>query len=330
MLGVFIGRFQPMHSGHIEALKEASSKCSHLLILIGSADACISIKNPWSYNERKAAIEVVLKQYFSNFSILPVNDYPYNDSEWVTDVRNTVDSVKEKVGWGKVALFGHYKKGNDYLNWFPEYIFYNIESKVDINATKIRESLFKENSPYLKQTVLDDFKYYEKEKELFKNYPFPETLNFNCGDAILECQGNIVLVKRKNSPGMGAWALPGGFRNVTDKSFKDCAIRELIEETGVKVPEKVLKGSIVGTKLFDSNTRSFGIPRNTLAVYIRIDLDNDGKLPKLKPADDAADAQWFTLHEVLNSLPLYDDHKSIISTMTGVSPLPAYLNAIYH
>ena len=66
------------------------------------------------------------------------------------------------------------------------------------------------------------------------------------------------------------------FRSNSNETFLDCAVRELIEETNIRVPEKVLRGSIVKTELFDSPKRSFGIPRNTLAVYFRINPDPDG------------------------------------------------------
>ena len=85
-----------------------------------------------------------------------------------------------------------------------------------------------------------------------------------------------LLIRRKHDPFAGSWALPGGFKNNKESSL-DCAFRELTEETNVRVAEKVLRGSIVQTKLFDDPNRGMGIPRNTLAVHIRIDLNFDNK-----------------------------------------------------
>jgi bifunctional NMN adenylyltransferase/nudix hydrolase len=184
--------------------------------------------------------------------------------------------------------------------------------------------MFETEDSEMPSTVLDDYKYYQKENALFANYPFPETLNFNCSDAVLECQGHILLIRRKWAPGRGAYALPGGFRN-RQESFLDCAIRELQEETNVRVPEKVLRGSIVKTELFDDPKRSFGIPRNSLAVYMRINPDPDGKLPRANGADDAAECKWIPLTDALNRIELYDDHKAIISKVTGVMPMPAFV-----
>ncbi len=325
MVGVFIGRFQPLHSGHIAALSQAASRCKHLVILVGSADACRSVKNPWSYEDRKYMIEKAMRSAgVNNVRILPLNDYPYNDPQWITDVRETVESVKEYTEYGKITLFGHWKEGNDYLRWFPDWNFQDLQATVHMNATQVRERMFRESDPAMPLFVKNDWDYYEAEKQKFASYPFPETLNFNCGDAVVECQGYVLLVQRGKTPGRGTWALPGGFKNRAE-TFRDCAFRELMEETTIKVPEKVLRGSLVKEQLFDSPKRSFGINRNTLAIYVRIQPDQDGGLPKVKAADDAMACKWVPLNEALNYLELYDDHKSIISSLPGVMPRPAYL-----
>lgn len=318
--GIFIGRFQPIHQGHIHAIGIAASQVDKLYILIGSANACRSIRNPWTYDERKKMIySMIWSKRFSNVEVIPLNDHPYNDTQWIADIRATVDHYN----MGTPTLFGHMKEGNNYLNWFPDWKFKDVEAQHNVNATSIRQSMYETDSPEMPRTVRDDFKYYENETARFANYPFPETLNFNCGDAVVECQGHVLLIRRKHAPGAGAWALPGGFKN-RDESFLDCAVRELREETNIRVPEKVLRGSIVKTELFDSPARSFGIPRNTLAVYFRISPNPDGSLPRANGADDAAECKWFPLTQVLNTLELYDDHAAIISKVTGVVPMPAF------
>jgi bifunctional NMN adenylyltransferase/nudix hydrolase len=318
--GIFIGRFQPVHHGHIHALGVAASQVQKLYILVGSANACRSIKNPWTFDERKQMLALKLHaERITNYEIIPLNDYRYSDTQWMSDVRATI----EHYNMGSPILFGHMKEGNDYLKWFPELKFKSIEAQYQINATMIREEMFKNDDPLMPETVRGDYAFYQKEKQLFKDYPFPETLNFNCSDAILECQGHVLLIQRKFSPGRGAWALPGGFRNQRE-TFLDCAIRELIEETNVRVPEKVLRGSIVKTELFDDPRRSFGIPRNTMAVYMRISPNPDYSLPRANGADDAALCKWVPLTDALNNIEMYDDHKDIISKVTGVMPMPAF------
>lgn len=318
--GIFIGRFQPVHQGHVHSIGVAASQVDTLYILVGSANQCRSIKNPWTYQERVQMLRKKLRNAnISNYEVLPLNDYRYSDSQWMSDVRATV----EHYDMGTPILFGHMKEGNDYLTWFPDWKFKSIESDYKINATQVRQRMFDLNDPDMPETVRDDYAFYQKEKQTFANYPFPETLNFNCSDAILECQGHVLLIQRKFAPGRGAWALPGGFRNQRE-TFLDCAIRELIEETNVRVPEKVLRGSIVKTELFDDPSRSFGIPRNTMAVYMRINPNPDFSLPRANGADDAALCKWVPLTDALNTIQMYDDHKDILSKVTGVNPMPAF------
>ena len=318
--GIFIGRFQPVHQGHIHALGIAASQVEKLYILVGSANQCRSIKNPWTFQERVQMLRNKLRNAnISNYEILPLNDYRYSNSQWMSDVRATVEHYQ----MGVPTLFGHMKEGNNYLTWFPDWPFKSIEAQYNTNATAVRQRMFDLNDPDMPETVRDDYAFYQKEKVTFANYPFPETLNFNCSDAILECQGHVLLIQRKFAPGRGAWALPGGFRNQRE-TFLDCAIRELIEETNVRVPEKVLRGSIVKTELFDDPSRSFGIPRNTMAVYMRINPNPDFSLPRANGADDAALCKWVPLTDALNNIEMYDDHKDIVSKVTGVMPMPAF------
>ncbi|MBN1769428.1 MAG: NUDIX hydrolase [Prolixibacteraceae bacterium] len=128
-------------------------------------------------------------------------------------------------------------------------------------------------------------------------YPRPAV----CADAIIVAKENgsisILLIKRKNNPYKGKWALPGGFVDM-DEDLPDACMRELKEETGLE-----------GIALHQF--ASFGKPgrdprgRTISVVYWGIIYT---KLT-LSANDDAAEAQWFEL----NSLPpLAFDHQKII------------------
>ncbi len=53
-------------------------------------------------------------------------------------------------------------------------------------------------------------------------------------DIVIKSGGGVVLVKRKNKPFRGKWAIPGGFVEYGELVEK-AAIREAREETGLKV-----------------------------------------------------------------------------------------------
>lgn len=317
--GFFIGRFQPVHAGHIAVIGQAASQVDQLVVMIGSANACRSIKNPWNFQER---VDMIRKKLFQenikNVVFVPLNDYPYNDHRWMTEVRAIVNEYDQSPTHANTTLFGAWKDGNDYLNWFPELRYKSLPiSHNHLNATDIRNRMFEENDPVVPATVMDDYKFYKKEEQLFSGYPFPETLNFNCADAVVTCLGHVLLIERKFAPGRGTWALPGGFRNARE-TFLQCAVRELREETNLRVPERVLLGSVKSSKLYDNPNRSFGIPRNTLAVHFDIAPDAGGSLPRANGSDDATRAEWIEMNYAINQLALYDDHLHIIQDMTGI------------
>jgi len=56
MNGLLIGRFQPFHLGHLEALKFALTKVDKLWIGLGSSNKPLQKNNPFSAEERKKMI----------------------------------------------------------------------------------------------------------------------------------------------------------------------------------------------------------------------------------------------------------------------------------
>lgn len=51
--GLFIGRFQPFHLGHISAIKQGLEVAEKLVLVIGSANRNFDLVNPLTFFERK-------------------------------------------------------------------------------------------------------------------------------------------------------------------------------------------------------------------------------------------------------------------------------------
>jgi bifunctional NMN adenylyltransferase/nudix hydrolase len=90
-------------------------------------------------------------------------------------------------------------------------------------------------------------------------------------------------------------------------------LRELREETMIKVPAPVLKGSIVRSKVFDAIDRS---PRGRIITHAFHIVLPDGELPRVKGSDDAEKARWVPIAEV-KSEDCFEDHYEILQHFVG-------------
>lgn len=101
-----------------------------------------------------------------------------------------------------------------------------------------------------------------------------------------------LLIERGNEPYKGCWAFPGGFLNM-DENAEQCALRELEEETGLKL----------------EHVEEFGtfseVNRDPRGRVISIAFIGFTEITEVKGGDDAAKAQWFPIDEIP---PLAFDH----------------------
>ncbi len=94
----------------------------------------------------------------------------------------------------------------------------------------------------------------------------------------------VLMIKRRNHPSIGYYALPGGFVEMYEDLI-DGAKRELTEETGLKdIPIEQMYAW--GEVWRDPRTRI--ITTSYLAIV-------DDSVAKIKAGDDAADAQWMDI-----------------------------------
>lgn len=336
---VVIGRFNPLHLGHCDLLKKATAKAKHLIILVGSSGGPRNIKNPFTFEERAQIIRkfFALEQTGKDLTVLPLQDFKYNDAQWIKQVQSSVAKVS---GWTdkppSVCLVGFEKEGNDYLKWFPQWDFISIDHEYDLkglSATDIREMLFDDSARRLQFTkgvvpketfdfianscvqpwwsdLCEEYEFIKNYKKQWAASPYPPI--FVTVDAVVVQDGHVLMVKRKANPGKGQWALPGGFINQKER-IQDAVLRELREETRIKVPEPVLRGSICANSVFDSPDRSLRGRTITHAFLIKL---ASGKLPAVKGSDDAEKAKWIPLNQLTRD-DLYEDHYDIINALVS-------------
>ena len=66
-------------------------------------------------------------------------------------------------------------------------------------------------------------------------YPRP-AVTADCIVITEETDAKVLLIQRGDEPYKGCWAFPGGFMNM-DETTEQCALRELEEETGLKIKD---------------------------------------------------------------------------------------------
>lgn len=357
---VVIGRLNPIHNGHIFLFKEALNKSDNLIILLGSAECARSPYDIFTYEERKFMLEESFKEdseisellKTKKVHIIGIPDYP-SDDKWVACVQAEVDDIVyqfEDPESKKIGLLGFEKddKTASYLKKFPQWSRVHIESQYStINATQIRDAYLQQlwhlPAPYHAPAAVarfmerfahtDMFKWVLAEAESNRNYDpraFDNDL-VGCADAVVIQSGHILLGRRKNHPGKGLLALPGGHvHNKTHgknkvETFKTASIRELKEETNIsdqygEIPPGKLESFITAEKFCDNPNRSLRARVISMAYLYRLP---DGPLYHVKGGDDmeALDpneesVKWYSLAKIEElQREMFEDHFLIISDL---------------
>lgn len=343
---VFLCRIQPPHIGHIQIISKALEISNHVIVLIGSAYQPRTVKNPWLWSER----EEMLRSCFTfkqndNISVAPIEDFLYNDLQWETAVQSLVTqqiSLINNKSNPTIGLIGHHKDNSSYyLDKFPQWEQIEVGNIRELNATDIRNDYldptqtrtlviddlpppveeyineFKSTEAF--KLLLDESKFYKMHSEMWDSAPYTPT--FNCADAVVFQAGHVLVIERKNAPGKGTWALPGGYLDSSDTTLLSAAIRELKEETRLKVPAPVLKGSVFAEQVFAHPQRSLRGRIISHAFGFQLNnLDAKGRLQEVRGSDDAQNAFWVPLSKLQTveyKSKFFEDHLSIIRWFAG-------------
>jgi bifunctional NMN adenylyltransferase/nudix hydrolase len=138
---LLIGRFEPVHSGHVALLQEALRQAPQVIVVVGSAWQARSPKNPFTWQEREAMLLGALPEADrARVQVLPVRDY-YNEAVWVQAVRA---GVAERTPPGaRITLVGHFKDAtSSYLRAFPSWTLVDLPRQGSMDATTIRDAYF--------------------------------------------------------------------------------------------------------------------------------------------------------------------------------------------
>ncbi len=351
----------PPHLGHLEVIRQALLIAKYVLIIIGSANAARRVDYvPFTAEERMNMVLGMLTPDERMRVRFHFVEDQGNMPRWTSEVQRGVDLVfNSNVPDGKdITLIGHAKdKSSFYLKAFPDWESQDVENFLGLSSTTFREDFFDNvNSLTFKRGVLPesiaakwnealhpeviawlldfaqteyyltlvaDARYNRQMKDLWSGAPYPPV--FVTVDAVVMQAGKVLMIRRGGYPGNGQLALPGGFIE-QDERVEDGIFRELIEETGLKVPMHILKRSLKAVRYFDNPWRSSRGRTITFAGLIHLTPEpaageTDIKkikaaiaLPRVKGQDDALKAFWIDIDDVRRD-ECFEDHYTILHTL---------------
>ena len=346
---VFNGRFQPLHLGHIDVIRRAGELAEKVFVIVGSSHQPRSFKNPFTFRERKQLILKSCSGLVESLRVIPNYDTLNNDDTWADNVYRLVSEETEYND--KIAIIGHKKDDSSfYLDMFPKWELVKVPLFNNLSATPIREQYFKyhgenygpgcnpknyshvapepaidflvefmETEEY--QEIVRERASIEKYKSQYAMLPFPPT--FVTVDALVVHNGHVLMVERKNEPGRGLWALPGGFLDArTDRSLEAAMFRELKEETHLDIT-----GRMMGTHVFDSVDRSSR--GRTITHAFHMVIDSNLPRPEVIPGDDAKSAAWIPA-EKINPSKCFEDHYEIINHFLRIRDITNYFEELWN
>ena len=339
---IYIGRFEPVHSGHMALLQRALDSAPQVIVVIGSAWQARSPKNPFTWQEREAMLRAALPPADgARVQVLPVRDY-YNEAVWVQAVRQGVARLTA-LG-ANIGLVGHFKDATSgYLSAFPSWQLIHIERQGRIDATAIRDAYFgatpataraaveplADEIPKSTMATLERFArtpHYlalQEEWRMLRGYrqawsaaPYPPV--FVTVDAVLRCQDQVLLIRRAHAPGKGQLAVPGGFIEQRETVWQSC-LRELAEETHCHLPEATMRAALQSVAVFDHPDRSQRGRTITHAHYFDL---GDAPFPVVQADDDAALVQWTRIDQLAGmEEEFFEDHFHMLDHFLGLTKL---------
>lgn len=335
-LTVVIGRFQPFHVIHKQLIDKALDLGEKCLVILGSAKKAPNIKNPFTPELREQMIRACFsKEENERLVFKRLRDYPYNETNWVSEVQNIVRTEQEvlldasgaefeparhniMLGQIRTALVGHYKDSSSYyLKVFPQWTFEEIATdrtlSKELNATDIRKDLFTGGDAWKKLVpkpvakVITEFEKTEAFETLKHEFEYVadyrEKTKFtgvNFPPTFLTTDAVCVarghiLLVRRGQQPGKGQLALPGGFLAPGQRLKDSCIRELREETRINVDAGVLRRSIITSEVFDEPDRSQRGRTVTHAFYMELFPKLEDGLPLVKGGDDASHAFWLPI-----------------------------------
>jgi len=130
--GVFIGRFQPFHKGHLTVIRKMQRECDRIIIILGTPTniKTINRQNPFTTAERKKMLQIMLKKYCKiPWEINVIKDYNVHKL-WLKNLRKK--TPKDAIIYSGNRLVRNLCRNNGLKTRAVPHV-------IDIHATRIRK-----------------------------------------------------------------------------------------------------------------------------------------------------------------------------------------------
>ncbi len=339
-IAVYIGRFQVFHNAQLALLRRALQSAPECVVVLGSAFQARSPRHPFTWEERAEMIRLTLPEADrARLKFLPVRDY-YDQARWVDAVKQGVAQLYPARP--SVLLVGHLKDATSgYLRDFPGWSLDDAGSQGDIHASALRDAYFgaaqdgsvdaalaalvSQAPPSTLQflrawarlpaypVIAQEWDSLRKEKARWAGSPYPPVLV--TVDTVIQCGHQVLLIERGRAPGKGLFAVPGGFIEPRETTWQS-ALRELAEETGLRLLDSDIRAAFKAMHVFDHPDRS---QRGRVITHAHwFDLGSR-RLPEVRAGDDAATVQWVPIADLPGMEGrFFEDHDRILDRLVGI------------
>ena len=140
--GLYVGRFQPFHLGHLQAVKYILGRVDDLIIVVGSAQHSHTIENPFTAGERITMVRLALKEAripAHRSAVIPLPDDQFH-KVWVAHLLSQTPSF-DVVYTNEPLTFRLLKEAGLRVQTIPMF------NRKKYSATEVRKRLLK-NGPW--------------------------------------------------------------------------------------------------------------------------------------------------------------------------------------
>lgn len=169
--GLYLGRFQPLHTGHISIIDRMLNECDHVIIAVGSSQESGTERNPLSFLFRSCLIEGVYSDYLDDITILPIRDRETysDDSSWGTCL---LKQINEMTILRPTVIYEGDEDVNDH--WYDELDIPVVRvprTNIQISGTELRHAILNNHrataSTYLPGAIFH--RYYDEIRKEIQN-----------------------------------------------------------------------------------------------------------------------------------------------------------------